>query len=1043
VSAHQLLLASAGTGKTWRLTNRFLGLLLEGVPPERILGTTFTRMAAGEILDRVLGRLADAATDPRGLAELRAALRAPELSAARCRELLHGLVRRLDRFQICTLDAFFVRVAQLYAFDLGLAADWRILDEAEEAELRNAAISEVLGEADRAEWIELLRALTRDAATRPVARTVDDAVRAARDVCLESDAAAWDSLPVPAGLDDLRLGEVFDALETLPLPCTAKGEPRKHWVTNVESARNAIRAGDWAGFLATGLAQRVLDDGQAFGGAEITGELRAVYLTLARQAQHVVLAHVARRNAATRSLVERFELTFARLKRGARGLRFEDLPQALAPAHGAPEGPLAERRLDLWFRLDARIDHMLLDEFQDTAPVQWRVLSPIAEQLLSTHDGTRSFFCVGDVKQSIYGWRRAEPGLLLSLQERIAPERMSESYRSSPVVLDTVRRVFGALDTCGVFDGDSREVARRASHAWRAHFDAPLAAHQGMPGHALLLEARAAGEDEDAWRPPLELAADRVAALAREAPRATIGVLFRTNKGIPLLMELLAQRGVRASGEGGNPLTDSRAVQLALSLLHLADHPDDTVAAFHVATSPLAAFAGLAPERFKADAADAARGLRARLVREGYGAFCAALQPLIEDGPFSAWDQLRFGQLVDVAYAFDPAAGLRPSDLVDRVRALRVETPSTARVKVMTVHMSKGLEFDAVVLPELDGKLSAHEPEIVARRDAPADPWSGVSHAADKSVRAMSPELTELYEGAKLSIYNDALCVLYVALTRAARRLEMIVQADAIRALTYAAILRATLAAPEARDGVLWSHPDGAEHWFEDAGAAAQPVDPPPLPERLSSGAAPRALPTRSPSSEEGGRSVSAAALLRTQGRSARARGELLHRWLEEVEWLEDLRATDDELLALGAPLEHDPAVRRAALAELRAALERPRTRALLSRGASASLFDAPIVWRERSFSEVLTDDAGREYLCSGVMDRVVLYQTGGETTRAEVIDFKSDHVRRGAELEERARHYAPQLASYRRALACITGLAEERVEARLSFLALDEVVTV
>ena len=92
-------------------------------------------------------------------------------------------------------------------------------------------------------------------------------------------------------------------------------------------------------------------------------------------------------------------------------MTFSDLTFSLLD--DAQDGSLDE----LWFRLDGRIDHLLLDEFQDTAATQWRVLRRLAEEITSTMPPERTLFCVGDMKQSIYGWRHAEPRLLGQLPE--------------------------------------------------------------------------------------------------------------------------------------------------------------------------------------------------------------------------------------------------------------------------------------------------------------------------------------------------------------------------------------------------------------------------------------------------------------------------------------------------------------------------------------------------------------------------------------------------------------------------------------------------
>ena len=135
VNPHRLFLASAGTGKTYNLVVHFVGLLLRGVPPEKILATTFTRKAAGEILERVIEHLVEAVTREDKLAELQAELPKVDVSEEACRRLLASLTRSLDQLRVKTLDAFFVSIAKVYALDLGLPPDWQIIDEVDAKEL--------------------------------------------------------------------------------------------------------------------------------------------------------------------------------------------------------------------------------------------------------------------------------------------------------------------------------------------------------------------------------------------------------------------------------------------------------------------------------------------------------------------------------------------------------------------------------------------------------------------------------------------------------------------------------------------------------------------------------------------------------------------------------------------------------------------------------------------------------------------------------------------------------------------------------------------
>src|SRR5690606_33260183 len=142
-----------------------------------------------------------------------------------------------------------------------------------------------------------------------------------------------------------------------------------------------------------------------------------------------------------------------RLRREHGLLLFSDVPLMLArmmPAGPGDDRPTLE---PLYYRLDGRVQHLLLDEFQDTSPPQWSILRPFAEEIRagagSAREGgpRRSFFCVGDVKQAIYGWRDGCAEVFDQVVADLhlpagAQETLATSRRTAPVVLDVVNEVF-------------------------------------------------------------------------------------------------------------------------------------------------------------------------------------------------------------------------------------------------------------------------------------------------------------------------------------------------------------------------------------------------------------------------------------------------------------------------------------------------------------------------------------------------------------------------------------------------------------------------
>ena len=128
--SHQMLLANAGSGKTYALTNRIIKLLLAGAEIDRIAALTFTRKSAGEFLDALLSKLADAAINTVALKKLASDTQIPDLKAEHCCELIRHIVASFDRPGLGTIDSFFGRIAKQFLSESGLPDEFSIADAA-------------------------------------------------------------------------------------------------------------------------------------------------------------------------------------------------------------------------------------------------------------------------------------------------------------------------------------------------------------------------------------------------------------------------------------------------------------------------------------------------------------------------------------------------------------------------------------------------------------------------------------------------------------------------------------------------------------------------------------------------------------------------------------------------------------------------------------------------------------------------------------------------------------------------------------------------
>src|SRR5262245_11416936 len=247
---HVVIRASAGTGKTYQLAVRFIGLLAAGARPDEILATTFTRKAAGEILDRVLHWLARAAADETVWKELAEKIGDQSLTREKCRDLLIATVRRLHALRVGTLDSYFLQVATGFGQELGLPPGWSICEEQADALLRDEAIELLLSRGKLADLLTLVHALTKGAAARSVSRLARDTVTSLLELYRETTPEAWQQIAVCKGLEPLEQEELLEKLATLAI-----GDKRMETARADDIAR--FRAGDWEKFISTGLAGKV------------------------------------------------------------------------------------------------------------------------------------------------------------------------------------------------------------------------------------------------------------------------------------------------------------------------------------------------------------------------------------------------------------------------------------------------------------------------------------------------------------------------------------------------------------------------------------------------------------------------------------------------------------------------------------------------------------------------------------------------------------------------------------------------------------------
>ena len=331
-------------------------------------------------------------------------------------------------------------------------------------------------------------------------------------------------------------------------------------------------------------------------------------------------------------------------------------------------------------------------------------------------------------------------------------------------------------------------------------------------------------------------------------PGMSVGVLVRTNKTLAQMTDLLRSRDVQVSSEGIGKIADDPSVEVLLSGLLLADHPGHSAAAFHVGNSPLAEVLGIEPVDYtnSTKTAQIAASIRRRILSEGYSGVLAHWAALLAPyGPGRTARRLE--QILEMASAFDSLPPMRPSEFVRAVRESNAENPGTAPVRVMTINRSKGLEFDAVFLPDLEWKTRVSDKACLVE-SASVEEISGdgltvkaIYARPNKTLQQLVPELLALSQIEEADEVTGMLCLLYVAMTRAKHALHLYVAPHKINqngaprqpGLKPAAILRAALAEGPAdpRQGSDWTilRQKGVSDWPGNVAApnsAPSPLSP-------------------------------------------------------------------------------------------------------------------------------------------------------------------------------------------------------------------------
>ncbi len=840
--------ASAGTGKTHVLTNRVLRLLLAGSRPERILCLTFTKAAAAEMANRIAQRLGRwSVIDDAELAQdLTRLTRAPpgagDLETAR--RLFAEVLEAAGGLKVETIHAFSESLLGRFPLEADLAPHFQVMDERTADELLARARDEVLS-SDSARAVPLAPALgrliddqgynelmwtlinerSRLARSLRVAGGIDGLVGGLREALgLEAGETAETILRAAAKNDRIDLdglkrvadamaqGGVTDARNGLAIATWLEDSKRR--VETFEAYRTAFftAAGERRARLIHKQAVALAPDGEAILSAEAS-RLEAVEER--RRAAEIA--------AATEILVRlgaRLIEAYSALKRSHALLDYDDLILKARDLLARPE-------VAPWvlYKLDGGLDHILIDEAQDTNPEQWQVIQALAEEFFAgsgARPESRTVFAVGDPKQSIFSFQRADPEAFEAMrrhfEERVPaagavwrPVELALSFRSTPAVLSVVDRIFAnpaARDGLQIGKGRIRHFPERRGDGglveiWPTETPAEAVAQEPWQSPVRQLEAdnpmgrlaaRIAGQIQ-LWLD----GAEKLAATGRPIEAGDIMILVRRRR--PFLEEMVRQlksREIPVAGADRMILGQQIAVMDLIALGRFLLLPDDDLNLAVVLKGPLLGFGEAAlfelahgrPEtaslwrelgRRRGDAPDFAAArerLDGWLAQVDFTApfdFYAGLlasgggrRQLLRRLGAEAGDAL--DEFLDLALDYERT---HPPSLQGFLQWLEAGDAEVKRdleqgkneVRVMTVHGAKGLQAPIVFLADTV-QTPAQSPRILW---PPGDAGGGIFWVPRRDLEEPVTRALRLAADAKRD--QEYRRLFYVALTRAADRL--------------------------------------------------------------------------------------------------------------------------------------------------------------------------------------------------------------------------------------------------------------------------------
>ena len=797
--------ASAGSGKTFALTREYIRMLLSDktlrdtrLPHSRILAVTFTKKSTAEMKERILKELYILAQQPEKSDYIEDFLQDPNIGLnqkeiqARAQLLMLGILQDYNRFSVSTIDGFFQQIIRTFALELGLSTNYDL--SLDQQEIINQAVDDIFRrirevkpeDADLTSWlieyaqnnmeqnkrwnpIDNIKTFSSELSKEALIQQMDEVREVFEDknkmrLYLEQLSEIKKQAIISVQTQKDKINQALSTWNESDINTRCTGlfskEPEEILVSGFNTTLLNVLNGEGTLYKKTGKSkseQQLLQDKSQELMPLIrdlydmtTGQVACLYFTadaiLAKLHSLGILQDVA----------AQIETTNRQLGR----LPISEINRLIFQIIDGQESPFIYERIGQYYH------HYMIDEFQDTSKLQWQNFKPL---ILDTEAAGHDNLIVGDVKQSIYRFRNSDWHLLNQVdndKDFIAKQPgkgMGKNWRTAKIVVDSNELLMQkyckwVVDKCKLEYPDSyHEPIEEIAHIYSFN-EMHQKAQKTYDGcfHMQFFEEKNYKESA------LNTLFEQLQSLQNEQiDLSRVTILTRYTRDVETIAQFLIQKGYEVQSAGGLRIGAHVSIQILIALLKLSIGEDDTAQALLQNALP------------KFETFDAIRQQAQLLPLYDH------VQLLIDKLELAQWEGATpyLTAFQDKIYQFtqnkvaDTALFLKYWEMKGKDSTIPAPKTNSA-INIMTIHASKGLEFDIVMIPFFDWNLVDSHPNDIIWCKPKTTPFNTIPllpiHPSPKLLRSL---FAEDYILETLASYTDNLNITYVAITRARYRL--------------------------------------------------------------------------------------------------------------------------------------------------------------------------------------------------------------------------------------------------------------------------------